>query len=351
MKTGPEYSASYSSIADEARCWVVKLDDLTPMERKRLERWLRKCDANRNAFAVAKREWQSLEFLKELRNEPVAQGDPWVAKKRARRKQNRRYALPLAAAATVAAMAVAVGWSLLPPQGYEAEYYTAVGEQQEVSLPDGSSILLNTSTSLNVQFSNEQRNVFLDAGEAHFEVAHDASRPFVVITEVGAVRAVGTAFTVYVHEEQAEVTVTEGVVKVSNTPEKLMAALPSVEPPDSRTDPPVQTLLKGYNATITDRIEAVAEVDDDVLERKLSWQHGMLEFVNTPLRDVIDEVGRYTSKKLVIEDPELENHPVTIIVRTDNIDSLLSNLNISSDVISVTYPSSGRVLISVSQVR
>jgi len=351
--TGPDNSIDPSvdlSLADEARRWVVRLDELTPIEHKRLERWLKEDETNREAFADAQREWQSLEFLKLLRGN--SKGDPWVAKRRVRRNRNRRYALPLAAAAAVTAMAVAIGWSLLPSQTYEVEYFTAVGEQEEVSLPDGSSIILNTNTRLNVQYSNRERNVFLAEGEAHFDVAHDTSRPFVVYTDVGAVRAVGTAFTVYVHDEQAEVTVTEGLVEVSKAPESLMAAIPSSELPDNRAGPavPVQTLARGHNATLSETIEtvAVAEVDTEVLERKLAWQYGMLEFVNTPLGDVIDEVGRYTSRNLIIEDPELEDYPVTIIARTDNIDGLLSNLDISTDAISVTYPSSGDVRISTS---
>lgn len=133
-------------------------------------------------------------------------------------------------------MALVVGWSLLQPPGYSAEYRTAIGEQQDVSLPDGSSILLNTHTSLNVQFSKERRSVFLDAGEAHFEVAHDPDRPFVVATKVGVVRAVGTAFTVYVRDdEETEGTVTDGVVEVSQVSEPLVAALPSAELPDSHS--------------------------------------------------------------------------------------------------------------------
>ena len=346
--TGPEQSVNLS-VADEAKRWVVRLDELTPIEHKRLERWLKESDLHRSAFAAAKREWQSLEFLKQLRNDSPRQGDPWVAKRRVRRNRNRRYAAPLAAAAAVTAMGIAVGWSLLSESGYDAEYYTAVGEQRDVGLPDGSSILLNTNTSLSIQFDKEQRNVFLDAGEAHFEVAHDPSRPFVVITDVGAVRVVGTAFTVYVQEEQAEVTVTEGVVEVYKEPETLIAGAVPAEAPASVSAGPVQTLSKGYNATISDNtIEAVSEVRTEVLERKLSWQYGMLEFVNTPLGDVIDEVGRYTSKTLIIEDAELESYPVTIVARTDNIDGLLNNLDISTEAFSLKYDSNGRVLISAS---
>ena len=351
--TGPKSNTQHS-VAIEAKRWVVKLDGITPIEQKRLERWLKESDAHREAFEAAKREWQSLEFLKYLREDPVKKGDPWVARKRIRRQRNRRYAWPLAAAATIAAIALAVGWSLLPEPGYQAEYYTAVGEQQEVALPDGSSILLNTSTSLNIQFGRKHRNVYLDAGEAHFDVAHHPSRPFVVITSVGVVRAVGTAFTVYVNEQQAEVTVTDGTVEISQALENLIAAESTLDPPDSFDDPvqtagTVQTLTEGYNATISDTIEAVAAVDTETLERKLSWQYGMLEFVNTPLGEVIDEVGRYTPKTLIIEDSELEAYPVTIIAKTDNIDGLLGNLDISTDAFSVTHAADGRVLIATTQ--
>ncbi len=331
----------------EAMRWVVRLDDLTPMEQKRLDRWLNENDAHREAFDTAMQEWDSLAFLQQLRDDPVAKGDPWVARKRARRKRNRSYVLTLAAAASIAAMALVVGWSLLQPAGYLAEYRTAIGKQQDVSLPDGSFILLNTRTSLNVQFSKERRSVFLEAGEAHFEVAHDPDRPFVVATRVGVVRAVGTAFTVYVHDdEETEVTVTDGVVEVSQVSEPLVAALPSAELPDSHSRTgSVQTLSKGSNATISNAIEVVAAVDTEAIERKLSWQYGMLEFVNTPLGEVIDEVGRYTPKTLVIADPELESYPVTIIARTDNIDGLLSNLDVSTEAFVVTQ-SGSRVLIS-----
>jgi len=345
-----EHTAEFSA-ADHARRWVVRLDELTPTEHEQLARWLEDSEANRKAFAAAKLEWQSLEFLQQLRSDPVVEGDPWVAKRRARRSRIRRYALPFAAAAAVTAMAVALGWSFLPHSGYEAQYSTAVGAQQEVSLPDGSSIMLNTNTRLNVQYSNRQRNVFLDEGEAHFEVARDTSRPFVVITDVGAVRAVGTAFTVYVREEKAEVTVTEGVVEVSREPDILIAGSEPAAESASVDARPVQTLAKGYNVTISDTIEPVAEVDTEVLERKLAWHYGMLEFVNMPLGDVIDEVGRYTSKTLIIEDAELEDYPVTIIARTDNIDGLLSNLDMSTDAISVTYAPGDHVLISTSGVR
>ena len=169
------------------------------------------------------------------------------------------------------------------------------------------------------------------------------------MTSVGAVRAVGTAFTVYVHDEQAEVTVTDGMVEILRAPEDFAAAAQAVELPEQRPDT-AQILGKGSNATISDTVEVITVIETEVLERNLSWQHGMLEFVNTPLGEVIGEVGRYTPKTLVIADSELESYPVTIIARTDDIDGLLSDLDASTDAFAVTYVSDSRVLISTTKL-
>ena len=330
-------------VSAEARRWVVKSsDDMTPMERKRFERWLQESDEHRAEFEAAKKEWRSLEFLQLLREDPVRNSDPWVAKKRVRRRSTRRYVGPMAAAATIAAVALTVWWQAVPD--YQTDYRTAVGEQRTISLPDESTVLLNTDTHLTIDFSNGVRSVNLDRGEAHFKVAHDPAYPFVVAAGNSVVRAVGTAFNVYLDDEQVEVIVTDGVVEVSKRSERSDAAGQIAEIPDGRPGPTVQTLAKGGNARISHTIETIAAVDVEAIERKLSWQYGVLEFVNTPLSEVVDEIGRYTGKTLVIADAELEAYPVTIIAKTNNIDGLLSNLDISTDAFDVTHVSDNEVI-------
>lgn len=336
----------------EARRWVIKSDDLTPMERKRFERWLQESDEHRVQFEAAKKEWQSLAFLQLLQDDPVRQNDPWVAKKRVRRQRARRYVGPLAVAATLAAVALVIGWQVVPEyqSDDQSDYLTAIGEQRTISLPDESTVLLNTDTRLTIDFSDGVRSVRLDRGEAHFEVAHDSTRPFIVEAGNGLVRAVGTAFNVYLDEEQVEVIVTDGVVEISQTPERSIASARVAELPQARAGP-VKKLSKGGNARISQNIEMLAAADAETLERKLSWQHGMLEFVNTPLSEVIDEVSRYTGKTLVIADPELETYRVTILAKTNNIDGLLRNLDLSTDAFHVTVAPDNRVLISMVRVQ
>ena len=165
-------------VTAEARRWVVKSDDLTPMERKRFERWLQERDEHHVEFEAARKEWQSLDFLQLLQEDRVSRNDPWVAKKRVRRQRLRRYYRPMGAAAALAVVALTTWWGAVPD--HQVEYRTAVGEQRTIGLPDESTVLLNTDTRLTIDFSGGGRIVRLDRGEAHFEVAHDPTRPFIV---------------------------------------------------------------------------------------------------------------------------------------------------------------------------
>lgn len=346
-------SPDRESIALEAKRWVVRLDGLSNQEQAQLDGWLQQSDEHRTEFAAARKDWESMAFLRQLQNDAGEQGDPWVAKRwvannsaaeeHVPRQRTRRYAWPLAAA--VAAMVVMIGWALLPGD-YRTEYYTEVGDRLDVTLPDGSGVLLNTNSRIKVHFTDEERNVFLDSGEVHFQVSHDPSRPFVVLADTGVVRAVGTAFTVYVHEEQMEVTVMDGEVEISKQPKHSAATAVDNRAVDNGE--PVQRLIAAQTARISpDRVEAATAIDPDTIERKLAWHNGMLEFVNAPLSEVIADAGRYTSKTLEIADSELENYRVTIIARTDNIDGLLRNLDRSTDAFAVKHVSASRVLISI----
>jgi transmembrane sensor len=81
------------------------------------------------------------------------------------------------------------------------------------ALPDGSLVELKEGSRIAVDFSAEQRQVRL-VGEAHFQVARDAARPFVVNAQGVMVRAVGTAFSVRVDSDEVQVLVTHGSVHV-----------------------------------------------------------------------------------------------------------------------------------------
>ena len=100
---------------------------------------------------------------------------------------------------------------------YQAQYSSEIGEFREIALPDGSEIGLNTNSRAEVDYKQEARFVRLLEGQAHFDVSHNPDKPFVVYANDIAVRAVGTAFAVYIREDgSVEVTVTDGQVELSS---------------------------------------------------------------------------------------------------------------------------------------
>ena len=121
------------------------------------------------------------------------------------------------------ALVVAVGVGVLQPWRQIDTYATAVGEQRLVVLKDGTKLSLNTATRVHVEFASKHRHVALECGEALFEVAKDAKRPFVVEAGGSEVTALGTVFSVRVTSDVAHqtevlaVTLVEGQVRVQES--------------------------------------------------------------------------------------------------------------------------------------
>src|SRR5262249_36488345 len=106
------------------------------------------------------------------------------------------------------ATAVAAGGVGKAPLFDSGVYKTKVGEIRRVPLSDGSAVTVNSSTDLKVRMEKRSRQIELERGEAWFEVAKDAKRPFVVIAGRVKARAIGTAFSVRRREAGVEVMVT-----------------------------------------------------------------------------------------------------------------------------------------------
>src|SRR5690606_20728867 len=129
------------------------------------------------------------------------------------RPERPRRGVPAVAAALAASLVIALGgvWWLTEVRG---AYATRPGEQKVATLKDGSRIALNTDTRLDVRFDAGRRRIRLDRGEAMFEVAHDADRPFVVVAGDTRVQALGTVFIVRRTGDDVVVTLVKGRVAV-----------------------------------------------------------------------------------------------------------------------------------------
>jgi transmembrane sensor len=318
------------TISEEAAQWAVRLHQgsLTPQEQGELDAWVAADVRHEGALVRARAAWLDLDRLAALgagrlpiaqpRSEPQLQ--PQAQDKahdnqeqdHVRRRpagfflDHRRILTTLAtlAAGLAAVSILATAWFLAYTPG--DTFVSGVGELRKVPLADGSTMLLNTSTTASVEFDNGQRNVRLAAGEALFEVAKDPARPFVVRTGKITVTAVGTAFAVRKEADgRVEVTVTEGVVEIER----------SDGTQDIQRVRANQRVMVSGNEPI--RVESTLPRE---AERRLAWRAGMIAFDNEGLGAAIAEFNRYSPRQIVIDDAALAARPITGIFRTTDID-------------------------------
>jgi transmembrane sensor len=202
-----------------------------------------------------------------------------------------RFALPLAAAATIACvMFVSRELGLSSRDAFQ----TAHGEVKDVSLPDGSHVKLNTDSTLRVEFSGQERRVVLARGEAYFEVVKESGgRPFIVYSRGAQVRVVGTKFNVRASERGTEVIVSEGRVEV--LPERSRMSI---------AEPPKVELTPGNEVRIESSAQRLSVAAVNV-ERATAWRGGTIDFDNATLEEMIAEVNRYSRVPFTIVDDRI----------------------------------------------
>ncbi|MFT4101171.1 MAG: FecR domain-containing protein [Burkholderiaceae bacterium] len=193
-----------------------------------------------------------------------------------------------------------------------ADFRTGTGERQSVTLDDGSAITLNTATAIDVRFDSRQRLVRLVTGEVLVVTAHAASasastdsRPFVVETADGRVRALGTRFTVRRHGDDTRVVVLESAVEV--TP---------------RDGGQARVLRAGERASFSR--EAIGEPEAAGAHED-AWTRGQLLASDMRLGDFIAELGRYRPG-IVRCVPELAELRISGVFPLQDTDRILSSL-------------------------
>ncbi|MEY2881229.1 MAG: hypothetical protein RLZZ15_3609 [Verrucomicrobiota bacterium] len=242
-----------------------------------------------------------------------------------RRRQLRRRAA--AAVASLALLLVAVGTTWFRPAAFSPAPAFATGatvtQPARQLLADGSQIELNGDAQVRVEFSPVVRRVIIVRGEAHFEVAHDTARPFVVVAGEVAVRAVGTAFSVRLAPGDVNVLVTDGRVAVDRATVDPVATLAQ----------PLAFVAKGARVVVAaaDLIPSapppvVVAVSAPEIAEQLAWRVPRLEFNDTPLREAVALFNRHGNVRLRLAAPALGELRVSGIVRADNTPALLQLL-------------------------
>ncbi|GEP54445.1 FecR family protein [Reyranella soli] len=293
-------------LSDEAIDWLVRLGSgrATATDRLAFQRWRQSSTAHEAAAVEAE---VLLHAVGETRqaDELRRQGTPLSAGSVRRHPVGRRVLFAGAAAASVAAVAVALP-ALGPLSGLYADHATAVGGRKRVALADSSVVVLNTATAVSVDYSAQERRLVLHDGEALFEVAKDAARPFIVVAGDVEVRAVGTAFVVRLKRVFENVTVSEGTVEVK------MGDRPSIR------------VVAGQQLDVSESDGFKLRVVD--VDAATAWQRGKLIFNRRPLENVVAELERYRTGRIVILGDRLKTLEVTGVFDLDDTDRILRTI-------------------------
>lgn len=254
------------TILDEAADWLVLLQsgEATDRDRARFVRWRARSPAHEAA-------WQRAEsVLETFQQVPPKLGRDTLSRLPS---SGRRQVLALLA---LAVPGVWLGWRHMPWNEWTADLRTATGEQKTVTLADGTRLVLNTATAVDVVFTATERRLALVAGEILIATAKDPSptpRPFIVHTAQGSLRPLGTRFTVRRLDEHTRVAVFEGMVEVRLAASTQAAVVRAGEQMAFTASVLQPTLAAGESAAL--------------------WERGMLTARNMRLGDLVAELDRY----------------------------------------------------------
>lgn len=306
-------------IERRAAAWLARRDGEAwdAVAQMELDQWLAQDIAHRVAFLRLESAWKESGRLKALGAGLAHDGVPprgawtraigpaapptesntrgpaaprdWVFAPRTAQRRARWPLLASVAVAVLLVLATAVfGWSRYALQE-RASYASQVGDLRAVALADGSHATLSSNSRIDIALSQAQRHIDLQRGEAFFEVAKDAGRPFVVGAGLHRAVAVGTHFSVRRDGASVRVVVTEGTVRLES------------DAADGRAQP--TTLLPAGSIAIagSDRV-LVRSVSVAEAERLLDWREGLLSFEHATLGEAVAEFNRYNTRRLVVAD-------------------------------------------------
>lgn len=296
----------HEAIEDRALNWLIRRngEGWTDDEQTELDLWLEESMAHKAAFWRADHLWQQADRIGSLGIDTHAEAE--------KTKAPRRW-WPTAIAASLAA-AVAIGSISPGPRFFEqpaikpqqARFDTPVGGRRIVPLTDGSKVELNTQTVVRAAMNETKREVWLDAGEAFFEVARREGEPFVVHAGRQTITVLGTKFSVRRDKDRVTVNVLEGRVRVEGG-DGTMAHAAIITAGD--------TAISRGSSTL------IAAKSEERVESALAWRDGMLSFDQAPLANVVAEFNRYNRMQLVVTDAATGHIPIGGSFQASSIES------------------------------
>ncbi|WP_186457435.1 FecR family protein [Nitrospirillum amazonense] len=304
-----------------AAAWVARMDAraLTADERRELDAWLAADPRHLGALARAR---ALLLSRRDLTPAPIGEAAP---RDRAPLHSRRRL---LAAAASVAGLA-ALGAGMRQPAARQT-YSSAVGEVRHIPLDDGSTLTLNTDSSVTLAYTAGRRLLYLDRGEAFFDAAPVSDRPFVVRSPLAQLATTGGACCARLNGDGVmTVAVLSGKVAVEGAPSPLAETLDRVTGRDwtlhlvSRDavlvsggqEVSVRPGGAGHGSLVS--FEAVVP---GALDRALMWREGRLAFAGETLAQAAAQFARYSHRRIVLASDRLAQRHISGLFQATDLD-------------------------------
>ena len=330
---GPENPStpSFSREQEEqASRWVARHErGLSEDEKRAFGQWLSESPANEACFFEHQVAWAGFDFMDEWKPAYSSPPNPDLFEAKSKRRMSGFIPFGGFAAAILLGL-----WLFQLSVLNNGDQQNLVGRTYQSRsyekhfLEDGSSFYLFPGSEVRVAFSKSERTIEFVRGEAHFSVAHDPDRPFVVQSRIGRVTALGTVFSVRQDTASWEVYVTEGKVKVDES-ESDRPVSPNEAAFTAELVAGQKIVQKLSEDTFSPRIEAVTSNE---LKEKLAWKDQIIDMVSAPLEEILHEFRRFNSREVIIIDDDLKRLRMTVAIKPDNLQDFIDLLELSEGV-------------------
>jgi transmembrane sensor len=328
MSNSEEPGNGLTPLQSEAHAWIRRLvsGQATAMDAAALRRWCEQSPAHSAAFSEASQFWAAFGPAGQSLLEDEKTATAGISLRGQSMVTRRRAIIGGALAASAAGLLVARPPLDLWPSWSElaADYRTRTGEQRQIIMPDGVAIRMNTRTSISVHRDGDAAVIELIAGEASFAPSDRQVRRFSVVAAGGKASADRAQFDVRRLDSGACVTCLNNEVEV---------------------DYQARTVVLGPHQRVTYKENGfgkIASIDPAVVA---AWQNGLLIFNMTPLAEVVEELNRYRTGRIILLNQTVAASPVSGRFRIDRPDEALIQIERAFGVRGRALPG-GFVLLS-----
>ncbi|WP_076418965.1 FecR domain-containing protein [Colwellia sp. UCD-KL20] len=355
-------ASSDDQILDQALHWLAELDrGLSQQRENDLKDWLAQSNKHKDTFLEMVAMWDNLDVLSQLSTIfPYKKTQTkWYQSANMYRVAASIFLCTLLGIYYVAPYSNNINNANVAATNNEniVTYRTQIGEKSTVRLSDGSLITLNTNSEVTVNYSDTQRNLMLNYGEVHVDVAHNKQRKFLVHAGGKVIEAVGTAFNVqHFNNIDIELMVTEGTVIVSELANSAASDKNILDEfahllSKHEEKPIAVTAGEQVNLTVNQKIkESTVHVEQAPTEiaSRLSWMEGNLVFKGESLQQAVDEISRYSQWKLELQGDDVKKVKIIGRFQTGDIEPLLSILNKNFNI-NAKHVANNKIILSLNK--